>query len=106
MSYLFRPLFSKKNLLTINYKTNENPPIDNPSVEPSVEPSSELSAEPSSTPSVTPSSSEVEISSTNTSSNEEKTNENKKGCKGNITFTLIPLLALIIIGLLKKKKHI
>ena len=93
-------------IIEINYKTNENPPIDNPSVEPSVEPSSELSAEPSSTPSVTPSSSEIEISSTNTSSNEEKTNENKKGCKGNITFKLIPLLALIIIGLLKKKKHI
>ena len=74
-------------------------PEPTPSVDPSEEPSVEPSEEPSST-----SSSEVENSSTNTSSTEEKPNENKKGCKGEATTTL-GLVTLLGVLLLKKKKH-
>ena len=91
-------------------------PSDKPSIEPSQEPSIEPSQEPSSDTteevssisssedSETPSSSEIINSSiNNTSSNEEKPNENKKGCKGSSTVGLMGLL-LMTMFVFKKKK--
>ena len=68
---------------------------------PSVEPSGEPSNEPSNEPSSTPSSSEQPTSS----NNDEKTNNNKKGCKGEATATGFILLTLIGALFTKKRKN-
>ena len=67
-------------------------------------PSEKPSEEPSSTPTEITSSSEIENSSTNISSAEEKPNENKKGCRGE-TSCLIGMLALLGALCLKKRKN-
>ena len=79
--------------LYAKWSKNEEPI---PSVEPSEEPSSEVSSEPSSEPS----SVEQPISS----ENNEKTNENKKGCKGSSALGFIGMLTLIGALALKKNK--
>ncbi len=90
---------------------SENPseePSSEVSSEPSEEPSSEVSSETSSVSSSEvsdePQSSQIiESSTNNTSSTEEKPNENKKGCKGSSTVGLMSLL-LMTMFVFKKKK--
>ena len=81
-------------LLTLSanmLETKQEPDI--PSVEPSEEPSNE--------PSSTSSSTEQQTSS----NNNEKPNNNKKGCKGEATATGFILLALIGALFTKKRKN-
>ena len=77
-------------LNTISKEEAMDKPSENPSVEPSIEPSNEPSNEPSQ-------------DSSNTS-NEEKPNEGKKGCKGMVGSSVVVLFALLAALKIKKEK--